>query len=109
MHQGFDADEISCADCGDTEISGKRCSAAESRTQVAGLPHGKKVSLCLSSIFRVSTIVPLRILQQQGQEEKEAQYMLPDLRVSVAAFCLADVCGKIGKGARGRVFATRCT
>lgn len=62
---------------------------------------GKNVSLCLSSVFRISAAVLL--LQQQWQEEKEGQYMLPDLRVSAAALCFADVCGVVGKGASGLV------
>ena len=60
---------------------------------------GKNVSLSLSSVFRISAAVPF--LQQQWQEEKEGQYMLPDLRVSAAALCFADVCGVVGKGASG--------
>lgn len=84
----------------------KRGAAAESSRAGCRLPHGKKASLSLSSVFTISAIVPL--LRQQWQEQKEGQHMLPDLRASAAAFCLADICGVIGQGASGRVFAARC-
>ena len=84
----------------------KRGAAAESSTAGCSLPRGKKASLSLRSVFRISAIVPL--LQQQWQEQKEGQHMLPDLGASAAAFCLADICGVVGKGASGRVFAARC-
>ncbi|KAL3143028.1 hypothetical protein ABBQ38_003307 [Trebouxia sp. C0009 RCD-2024] len=83
----------------------KRGAAAESSRAGCRLPHGKKASLSLSSVFTISAIVPL--LRQQWQEQKEGQHMLPDLRASAAAFCLADICGVIGQGASGRVFAAR--
>ncbi len=86
---------------------GKRKSGAAAESSSAGgrLPRVKKASISLSSVFRISTIVPL--LQQQWQEQKEGQHMLPDLGASAAAFCLADICGVVGKGASGRVFAAR--
>jgi len=87
---------------------GKRKRGATSESSSAGCrsPHVKKVSMSLSSVFKLSAIVPL--LQQQWQEQKEGQHMLPDLEASAAAFCLADICGVVGKGASGRVFAARC-
>lgn len=59
-----------------------------------------------SSVFRMSAVIPF--LHQQWQEQKKGRRMLPDLEASAAAFCLSDVCGVIGKGASGRVFAARC-
>ena len=50
--------------------------------------------MSLSSVFRISGIVPL--LQQQWQEQKEGQHMLPDPGASAAAFCLVDICGVVG-------------
>lgn len=87
---------------------GKRKRGATSESSSAGCrsPHVKKVSMSLSSVFKLSAIVPL--LQQQWQEQKEGQHMLPDLEASAAAFCLADICGVVGKGASGRVFAASC-
>ena len=84
----------------------KRGAAADSCSTGGRLPHGKKASLSLSRTFRLSTIVPL--LQQQWQEQIEGQHMLPDLGASAAAFCLGDICGVVGKGSSGRVFAARC-
>ncbi|DBA86957.1 TPA: hypothetical protein ACH3X2_000350 [Trebouxia sp. C0005] len=83
----------------------KRGAAADSSSAGGRLPRGKKASLPLSRIFRISTIVPL--LQQQWQEQREGQHMLPDLGASAAAFCLGDICGVVGKGSSGRVFAAR--
>ncbi|DBA84795.1 TPA: hypothetical protein ACH3X1_005832 [Trebouxia sp. C0004] len=84
----------------------KRGAAADSSNAGGRLPCGKKASLSLSRVFRISTIVPL--LQQQWQEQIENQHMLPDLGASAAAFCLGDICGVVGKGSSGRVFAARC-
>ncbi|KAL0024899.1 hypothetical protein WJX77_001025 [Trebouxia sp. C0004] len=83
----------------------KRGAAADSSSAGGKLPHGKKASLSLSRVFRISTIVPL--LQQQWHEQIEGQHMLPDLGASAAAFCLGDICGVVGKGSSGRVFAAR--
>ncbi|DBA96649.1 TPA: hypothetical protein ACH3X1_015507 [Trebouxia sp. C0004] len=83
----------------------KRGAAADSSNAGGRLPCGKKASLSLSRVFRISTIVPL--LQQQWQEQIENQHMLPDLGASAAAFCLGDICGVVGKGSCGRVFAAR--
>ena len=66
-----------------------RAAAAESTSAGCGLPRGKKASFSLSSIFRISAIASL--LQQQWQEEKEGQHMLPDLGIRAAAFSLADI------------------
>lgn len=55
----------------------KRGAAAESSSAGCRSPRGKKASLSLSSVFRISAIVPL--LRQQWQEQKEGQHMLPDL------------------------------
>ena len=63
--------------------------AAESNSAGCRLPCGKTASLFLSSVFIVSAIVPL--LQQQWQEQKEGQHMLPDLGACAAAFCLAEI------------------
>ena len=42
-------------------------------------------------------------LEHQLQcQQKEGQHMLPD---QCCCFCLADICGVVGKGANGRVFA----
>ena len=84
----------------------KRGAAADSSSAGGRLPRAKKASLSLSHVFRISTIVPL--LQQQWQEQREGQHMLPDLGASAAAFCLGDICGVVGKGSSGRVFAARC-
>lgn len=84
----------------------KRGAAAESSSAGCRLPHSKKVSLSLGNVFRISAM--LLLLQQQWQEQKAGQHMLPDLGASAAAFCLADICGVVGKGASGRVFAARC-
>ena len=84
----------------------KRGVAADSSSAGCRLPPGKKASLSFSRIFGISTIVPL--LQQQWQEQVEGQHMLPDLGASAAAFCLGDMCGVVGKGSSGRVFAARC-
>ena len=84
----------------------KRGAAADSISADGRLPRAKKASLSLSRVFRISTIVPL--LQQQWQEQREGQHMLPDLGASAAAFCLGDICGVVGKGSSGRVFAARC-
>lgn len=91
--------------CGDTDIKCTRGAAAESSSAGCRLPYGKKVSLSLSSVCRISATVPL--LQLQWQEKKEAQYMLPDL-ASVAAVCLADFCGVVGEGANGRLCYKVC-
>ena len=87
---------------------GKRKRGATSESSSAGcrLPHVKTASMSLGSVFKLSAIVPF--LQQQWQEQKEGQHMSPDLEASAAAFCLADICGVVGKGASGRVFAARC-
>ncbi|DBA96964.1 TPA: hypothetical protein ACH3X1_001290 [Trebouxia sp. C0004] len=61
----------------------KRGAAADSSSAGGRLPHGKKASVSLSRVFRISTIVPL--LQQQWQEQIEGQHMLPDLGASAAA------------------------
>ena len=84
----------------------KRGAAADSSSAGGRLPCAKKASLSLSCAFRISSIVPL--LQQQWQEQREGQHMLPDLGASAAAFCLDDICGVVGKGFSGRVFAARC-
>lgn len=96
---------------GTGSVAGKQCkrkrgAAADSSSAGGRLPCAKKASLSLSHIFRISTIVPL--LQQQWQEQREGQHMLPDLGASAAAFCLGDICGVVGKGSSGRVFAARC-
>ena len=84
----------------------KRGAATESDSSACRSPCGKKASLSSSNVFRISAIVPL--LQQQWQEQKEGQHTLPDLGASAAAFRLADICGVVGKGASGLVFAARC-
>jgi len=84
----------------------KRGAAADSSNAGGKLPHGKKASLSLTCVFRISTIVPL--LQQQWQEQIEGHHMLPDLGASATAFSLGDICGVVGKGSSGRVFAARC-
>ncbi len=83
----------------------KRDAATESSSTGGRSPRVKKASISLSSVFRISAVVPL--LQQQWQEQKEGQHRPPDLGASAAAFCLADVCGIVGKGASGHVFAAR--
>lgn len=87
-------------------IKRQRDTAAESSSTGRTSPHGKKASLSFSSVFRISAIVPL--LQQQWQEQRDGQHMPPDLGACAAAFSFADICGVVGKGASGRVFAARC-
>ena len=84
----------------------KRGAAADSSSAGGSLPCGKKASISLSRVFRISTVAPF--LQQQWQEQIEGRHMLPDLGASTAAFCLGDICGVIGKEASGRVFAAMC-
>ena len=79
---------------------GKRTRGAAADSS-GSVPPGKKASLFLSHVFRISTIVPL--LQRQWQEQFEGQHMLPDLGASAAAFCLGDICGIVGKGSSGHV------
>ena len=87
-------------------IKRQRDTAAESSSTGRTSPHGKKASLSSGSVFTISAIVPL--LQQQRQEQKDGQHMPLDLGACAAAFSYADICGVVGKGASGRVFAARC-
>lgn len=70
------------------------------------LPEGNKASLPSSSVFQLSAM--LLLLQQQWQLQKERQHMQLDLEASAAAFCYTDICGVVGEGASGHVFAARC-
>ncbi len=70
-----------------TQGKRKRSAAADSSSAGGRLPRGKKASL--------SFLNP-------------KPYMLLDLGASAAVFCLGDICGVVGKGSSGRVFAARC-
>lgn len=87
-------------------IKRKKDTAAELSSTSRSSPHGKKAPLSFSSVFKISAIVPL--LQRQWQEQKDGQHVSSDLEASAAAFSFADICGVVGKGASGRVFAARC-
>ena len=105
-HGACDSDQEAGSVDGQQGTKRKRGAAAESSIAGHGLPPSKKASLSCSSVFRISDNVPL--VQQQWQEQKEGQHSVPDLAASAAAFCLTDICGVIGKGASGYVFAARC-
>ena len=62
---------------------------------------------CLQSNRAFTIHANLVILQQQWQQQKSHQHLLPDLRANAAAFHLTNICGVVGKGASGYVFAAR--
>lgn len=88
-----------------TQGKRKRDGAAESSSAGGKSPRIKKASIPLSSVFQNISRCSTPAAAMAGTEGRSAHPS--DLGASAAAFCLADICGVVGKGASGQVFAAR--